>query len=159
MNCEHCNQPMQSGRSDKRFCSKSCSKNASRQRKRLRTVSGLGGEMNCRWCHKVMTKAFAHQAYCSATCSAKFKGKQSNHAKWGGDTDDYLRRVRETRGCCSICGKEGGTSLHYDHDHSTGEPRGVLCQQCNHGLGNFKDDVALLNRASEYLSRKIANDF
>ena len=39
-----------------------------------------------------------------------------------------------------------------DHNHGTGEFRGFLCDSCNTGLGKFKDDPELLNRAINYLS-------
>lgn len=33
---------------------------------------------------------------------------------------------------CGICGRPGKTRrLHRDHDHQTGEPRGLLCYRCN----------------------------
>jgi len=51
---------------------------------------------------------------------------------------------------CQICGREG--KLHIDHCHETGKVRGVLCLACNTGLGNFKDDVAMLDKAKQYLA-------
>jgi hypothetical protein len=46
-------------------------------------------------------------------------------------------------------------TTHYDHDHKTGEFRGLLCNACNHGVGFFKDNVINLTRAISYLNRRI----
>lgn len=71
--------------------------------------------------------------------------------------------VRERGEACGICGVnviQGAMALAIDHDHkccpwsgrSCGKCiRGLLCSNCNTGLGSFKDDVTLLSRAAEYL--------
>jgi hypothetical protein len=59
-------------------------------------------------------------------------------------------------GKCAICGLKlnfgrKDTAANLDHDHKTKKIRGYLCYSCNHGLGNFKDDINLLEKAKEYL--------
>lgn len=60
---------------------------------------------------------------------------------------------KETSGPCWICGvlPEEDRAHCVDHDHETGEFRGVLCRSCNKGLGHFKDNKDLVERASKYL--------
>lgn len=67
---------------------------------------------------------------------------------------DNLRIKQNFR--CYLCGthetvSDGRGLLHVDHDHTTGEVRSLLCSSCNTGLGLFKEDVDLLNKAINYI--------
>lgn len=58
-------------------------------------------------------------------------------------------------GRCFICRRATGARrrLAVDHDHATGEVRGLLCKPCNRDvLGHLRDDVGALERAIEYLT-------
>jgi hypothetical protein len=63
-----------------------------------------------------------------------------------------------------VCGIEActtGKAFAVDHDHSCCPGRkacgkcirGLLCANCNQGLGKFKDDPKLLRNAIDYLAR------
>lgn len=54
---------------------------------------------------------------------------------------------------CEICGEEERTrkDLVVDHNHSTGETRGLLCSMCNTGIGQLGDSPSNLARAIQYL--------
>ena len=55
---------------------------------------------------------------------------------------------------CAICGmspEENGRRLAVDHNHEMGEVRGLLCTNCNLGIGNFRDDPSLTSKATDYL--------
>lgn len=56
-------------------------------------------------------------------------------------------------GLCLICGRPSKTDrlLAVDHDHTTGEVRGLLCNECNVGLGMFEDQPEWLERAAQYV--------
>lgn len=54
-------------------------------------------------------------------------------------------------GLCYICTDSLYDQMHKDHDHNTGEPRGLLCKLCNPGIGFFKDNPDLLDNAAAYL--------
>ncbi len=54
---------------------------------------------------------------------------------------------------CAICGRAefNGRRPHVDHDHLTGEVRGILCHNCNTGIGLLGESNLL--RALEYLGK------
>lgn len=74
--------------------------------------------------------------------------------KYALESGDYERMLANQGGVCAICGglEPGKRPLHVDHDHATGAVRGLLCQPCNLGIGNFRDQIALLKSAIGYLS-------
>lgn len=66
--------------------------------------------------------------------------------------------IQNHNGFCDICGTDksgySGRNMCIDHDHKTGIVRGILCQKCNVGLGNFQDNPNLLLSAVKYLQNK-----
>jgi hypothetical protein len=73
--------------------------------------------------------------------------------KFGISADEFDELLDKQGGGCAICRKrpERDASLHLDHDHETGVVRGILCLSCNQGIGKFRDDAGLLERAAAYL--------
>lgn len=76
-------------------------------------------------------------------------------SKYGITQDEYIKLSDKQNGVCGICGSnETGYQTQYmyiDHSHTTGKVRGLLCNKCNFGLGNFKDNVEILQKAINYL--------
>lgn len=73
-----------------------------------------------------------------------------------GITMEQYRAMSEAqKDVCAICGKpnHSGWMLAVDHDHKTGKVRGLLCSNCNRGIGLFKDSSAFLRKAMNYLER------
>lgn len=69
-----------------------------------------------------------------------------------GFTETQLQLILKSQnGCCAICDK--ATDLHADHNHETNKPRGLLCGECNRGLGLFYDKVEWLQKAIDYLRK------
>ena len=77
--------------------------------------------------------------------------------KYGIEWEEYLIMFEEQGGLCPICDKlikpRGQQSEIgcVDHNHLTGEVRGLLCNACNVGLGVFEDNTDIMRRAIEYL--------
>ena len=71
--------------------------------------------------------------------------------------EDFDAMLSAQGGGCAICGSlEPGNKgyWHIDHDHDSGHVRGILCGNCNVGLGYFRDHPEYLNRAIRYLDQK-----
>jgi hypothetical protein len=76
--------------------------------------------------------------------------------QYGLTVADYDRMLAVQDGRCAICRSDtplGRGRWHIDHDHVTGQFRGLLCNNCNRGIGYFGDDDATLSAAAEYIAR------
>jgi hypothetical protein len=83
--------------------------------------------------------------------------------QYGMTVEDYDAMVAEQGDRCAICrGEHMGHNGHpnyswsVDHDHVTGKVRGLLCRNCNVGLGFFKDELELVESALDYLRKHAA---
>lgn len=94
-----------------------------------RTASGFGSQ--CKACHNVA----GSDHYFVRTYGLSRAQVEDRRAKQGG--------------LCAICYER--PAQHVDHDHVTGQVRGLLCFNCNGGLGQFRDDIELLELAGNYL--------
>lgn len=70
--------------------------------------------------------------------------------RYGLELHELQRMVDNQDNRCAICSKEL-TRYHIDHDHSTGEVRGLLCASCNSALGKLDDSIEILQNAIDYL--------
>jgi hypothetical protein len=90
--------------------------------------------------------------FCSIACKDRVVTLPRICAKYGMTVDDYLMLLAQQGGCCAICRQAPiQRRLVIDHDHETGQVRGLLCSGCNVGLGNLGDTLAGLQRAVAYL--------
>jgi len=81
---------------------------------------------------------------------------KNQHLKdnFGISLEEYHKIFQAQNGKCAICKKhqsELKRALAVDHDHETGQVRGLLCANCNLALGHLKDDPGLLCNAIKYL--------
>lgn len=115
-----------------------------------------------------MSKASSHLCKPCRTAATK-EWAEANPKQWDRHQRKYYLRLKygltveqadalyaAQGNRCAICGQLGGDSrgfrLHIDHCHATGKVRGALCNNCNAGLGNFREDPDLMIKAMEYLA-------
>lgn len=70
--------------------------------------------------------------------------------KYGITYEDYEELLVKQDGKCALCGRVSVLAI--DHCHKTGKIRGLLCNQCNLGIGLLKEDPEIFKKALEYLS-------
>lgn len=63
---------------------------------------------------------------------------------------EWDKMFKSQNGCCAVC-TNTSKILHVDHCHTTSKVRGLLCYNCNNGIGRLKDSVDILKRAIEYI--------
>lgn len=79
------------------------------------------------------------------------------HKRQWGCTKEAFETIRpKLKGPCEICGavRGKGVRMTIDHCHEKNVYRGVLCDACNHGIGNFRDDTERLRKAIVYLETR-----
>lgn len=87
------------------------------------------------------------------------KLRRKNLAIYGITIEHYEAMLESQNGVCAICeetepgktplGKE--KMLAVDHDHDTGEVRGLLCSRCNQAIGGMRESEKLIKRMLKYL--------
>jgi hypothetical protein len=81
--------------------------------------------------------------------------------KYGIDLGIYEELLERQGGKCALCEAEKNSNSGYrsewsfsvDHCHQTGTVRGLLCNNCNRGIGLLLDSPALLRKAADYIQR------
>jgi hypothetical protein len=103
-----------------------------------------GWHLYCKPCHNMRSEETRQRLY---------GGGRHYHLKrrYGIGADDVERMVAEQGGLCAICRQ--APAEHVDHCHDKGHVRGILCFNCNGGLGQFRDRVDILKKAIDYLER------
>lgn len=135
--CCYCKGTSPRGR---KFCSTLCE---NRSRSGIETV-----QRYCKVCDAPLPiKNRPDRLYCSEEC-VRLMGRAR---KYGIDAEEYLRLLKTQDRKCAICGSEPAR-LFIDHCHTSGKVRGLLCTQCNAGIGMFKEDPSRLRGALAYLA-------
>lgn len=94
--------------------------------------------------------------------SGEYKRRNQNNrlrSQFGISLKDYDMMVHNQNNRCLICDitfdhSNKTTKPHVDHCHNTNKIRGLLCMNCNIGIGFLNDNISVLNNAINYLSRE-----
>lgn len=115
------------------------------------------GQSSCIDCTKIKQQTRWH----SRTPQKRLE--QHLKYKYGVSPEDFLKAWSDQDGKCAICVEDLPDLLTYDkrrrgyaidHNHDTGEFRGILCTECNTLLGMAGDDPGILSRAIDYLESR-----
>lgn len=113
------------------------------------------GERWCSGCQSFVPHFYTAGTRCKA-CNSKASHRAMVKKTYGIEPEEYDRLFALQGGKCYICRRTARSRrLAVDHDHETGEVRGLLCSDsergCNHAiLGNIKD-LDMARRIVEYL--------
>lgn len=110
------------------------------------------GERWCAGCQSFVPLFYCSGSRCKA-CASMAAHARRVKATYGISPERYNELLVEQDGRCAICRTNPRTIRPaVDHDHRTGEPRGLLCKRCNHDLlGGAHDSIEMLLRAVAYL--------
>ncbi len=88
--------------------------------------------------------------------SVKLGNRKQGLKKYGITIDQYEDLLIKQNGVCAICHQtcKTGTRLAVDHNHITGKIRGLLCTNCNRGIGMFQENILILKSAIQYLNKE-----
>ena len=93
-----------------------------------------------------------------AICKAQLKRLKRRMDRYGITVRRYMELFAGQDEACAIClvPPIDQWELDIDHDHRTGEVRGLLCNDCNVAIGRLNDSADNAARAASYLSRREA---
>ena len=161
-NCKFCGREYHPFRKSLGYCSRIC----------WHQRNSLEKTKQCIKCKKILPKRnfwfrsnrrfgarMSECKKCQSERAKKWREKNPNEAKnreiqrsYGISLKDYLEMKEKQQLLCAICKKK--EILVIDHNHKNGIVRGLLCQSCNHLLGNAKEDISILKKAILYLNEQ-----
>lgn len=129
----------------------------------------------CKICSKQFNVSIYNKVHCSPRClqisknySRKLSPNYSENIRranykrsFGISVEEYDLMVLKQDNKCAICAihqSQEKRRFAVDHDHKTGKIRGLLCINCNRGIGALKDSSELLEKAIDYLTQKMRKE-
>lgn len=121
------------------------------------TVSGKHRRHKCKGCVEIERKSRVDQVLSDPESAAKYKAMRRwtrIKTRYGLTQTDFQAMMLNQNDQCVICTVSFDEQPpHIDHCHKTGKIRGLLCSQCNRGIGQLRDDPEVLLAAAAYLSQ------
>jgi hypothetical protein len=112
----------------------------------------------CGWCEGIFSPSGPSHKYCGEECFKKAYADKYYLRRYGVSLSWVEMTLVRQGYVCAICETVGFkmkdshyTGLNLDHCHVTGDVRGLLCHNCNRGLGLFQDNPQFLERAANYV--------
>jgi Recombination endonuclease VII len=106
--------------------------------------------------HRNTPRTAYHRKYRNSPKAKAAERNRKLRDSYGITQSDYDDMWIAQGGLCAICRLTSKKSLAVDHCHTTGKVRGLLCQNCNIGIGNLKDSVIILESATRYIKAHLS---
>jgi hypothetical protein len=140
----------------RKWCSATCKQRATYWRHHSKEGN------TCQSCGKDISDRRRDTKWCSDACSRAGRPQHREivqrsklKTQYGMTLDDYDAMLERQGGGCAICGtteiRGNGKRQSIDHCHDSNRVRGILCGNCNRGLGYFDHDPDVLAAAANYL--------
>jgi CRISPR/Cas system-associated protein Cas10 (large subunit of type III CRISPR-Cas system) len=172
MTCNHCGGDFHA-RADAKFCKKA---ECQRERKRANKpyVRVDHPERDCEQCGSAFKPTKSSNLFCKKQrcVASRNRAKDARRAeklradfnpsdiylgkRYGITSKDRDTMLNAAGHACEICGRRD--ALVVDHDHNTGELRGILCRVCNLAIGNLGDTIESVERAVAYLAASVGRN-
>lgn len=128
---------------------------------------GYFKEKPCRLCGIGFVPNAPSHLYCSQSCADKALSSAYLERTYNITLNDYNQMLEKQDHRCSICDGEGflmdrarhKVKLVVDHDHTTGQVRGLLCHNCNRALGLLQENPEIVSSALDYLKVQRLSSF
>lgn len=174
--CKFCHIVFVANKQSQKFCKDKCRQSYWAIEQEFQRPKGFKvTHKTCAFCQNLFVTNRPTQKFCNHLCRGRnheqkpqrknAKKRQNTNLKsrlktFGLTVEDYEFELQNQNYVCAICGQPETTTnmgtlrrLAVDHNHKTGWYRGLLCGKCNQGIGLFKENVAILKQAIQYLEK------
>jgi hypothetical protein len=144
------------------YCSRKCTAAAREERKRQRNAGlgprrcACGAEVTTRVGKPVCPDCRKDHRSPEQVRAIQVRERRRTLRTYGLTQEEWDRLIALQGNACAVCKttQPGGRGerWHIDHDHVTGQVRGLLCQLCNVGIGNLRDDPQIIMAAAQYVT-------